>query len=81
MARRKKIYFNYWELPPWENAEIFVAHVFRHKNKEYLLLRDGVNDYSVKRPKRLKWNEVKKLDKLRITRELTSDKRAILHIE
>ena len=76
--RKKKTFYNYWELPDWKDVEILVAHKFIHNDKQKLLLRNGDNDYTITMPKSNNWSSVKVGERILVTKQRATEKRAIL---
>ncbi len=69
---RKKVHYNYWELPQWVNATVEVEDEFELNGRKRMLLVDGSDRYTVKRPKRDEWKDVKKNDIIFITKHLNT---------
>ena len=77
---RKKVYYNYWELPSWDKSVVNVNKEFIHLGIVHLSLMDGNNIYKIKKPKRGTWGRVKEGKRIVVTKHMRKEKMAVLEL-
>ena len=79
--KRTKVNYKYWELPQWYKDRIYVSDIFYSNNKRKLVLIDGENKYTINSPKREGWKDINTKRYIRVTKQMMTDKSAILILE